>query len=156
MYRNWHLHVPSRTPEHHPTISSDTSSYRCTSPHASFIHCSVRKCFCSLTIPQIVRNTPNSTFLGIAIHNWSTAGSDGHAGVDGTQGDLASAVRQAAGGILGTSVRAGDLVSRFNFVHSSIKMRMGIWSFETDEMHTSRARLSVCVVLARDCNFPRG
>ena len=53
--------------------------------------------------------------MGIAIHNWSTAGGEGHKGGvgDGTQGDLAAAVRQAAGGLLGTSALVSDLVSPF-------------------------------------------
>lgn len=71
----------------------------------------------TIIIDNDVSNQPNSlnvsTFMGIAIHNWSTAGGEGHegSGADGTQGDLAAAVRQAAGGILGTSALASDLVS---------------------------------------------
>ena len=52
--------------------------------------------------------------MGIAIHNYSTSGREGHeVQVQGGVGDLAAAVRQDAGGILGTSARVGDLVSTF-------------------------------------------
>lgn len=46
--------------------------------------------------------------MGIAIHNLSTSGEG--AGAEGSN-DLAAAVRQAAAGILGTTVQLADLVS---------------------------------------------
>ena len=55
-----------------------------------------------------------STFIGIGIHNLSSGG-----GVeDGTAVDLAAAVRQAASGILGTTVQLADLVSSIRVHHS--------------------------------------
>ncbi len=45
--------------------------------------------------------------MGIAVHNLSSSGE-----VETGATDLASAVRQAASGILGTTVQLADLVSR--------------------------------------------
>lgn len=48
------------------------------------------------------------TFMGIAIHNLSTSGE-----VETASNDLAAAVRQAASGLLGTTVQLADLVIPF-------------------------------------------
>lgn len=53
------------------------------------------------------------TFLGIAIHNMSSgsAGADDASNLGGGSPNLSAAIRGEAGGLLGTSVVAGDLVS---------------------------------------------
>ena len=55
-----------------------------------------------------------STFMGIAIHNVSAS-----SGVEDTTSsfDLSAAVRQTAGGLLGTSVQLADLVRRIPPIH---------------------------------------
>lgn len=55
-----------------------------------------------------------STFMGIAIHNLS---SSGEADAAASATDLAAAVRQAASGILGTTVQFADLV-RLSYSYS--------------------------------------
>ena len=50
-----------------------------------------------------------STFMGIAIHNLSVSNGPDEVA---TSLDLSAAVRQSAGGLLGTTVQLSDLVSK--------------------------------------------
>lgn len=66
--------------------------------------------------------------MGIAIHNLSGSGE----GVGEGNDDLAAAVRQAAFGILGTSVQLADLV-RVLFLCGHLWISVDIWKRNSDD-----------------------
>lgn len=80
--------------------------------------------------PPPVNSNYESTFMGIAIHNISSsAGETGQGDATSSNVDLAAAVRQAASGILGTTVQLADLVRLFFFFFLAFSSSLSSSSF---------------------------
>ena len=88
-------------------------------------HNSIQSWFCplsSLANPSLVGPASKSTFMGIGIHNLSAA-----SGVETGATDLAAAVRQAASGLLGTTVQLADLVRILPLLTPAFPLCLRIW-----------------------------